>query len=153
MGDMTAWVGVAVSALSLLVAAVALLKSDRAQRDANAAQRRIVEIEEQRERDRQTESIQARLRAEIREVGHNSWRLYLTNYGAGEAQNVRVEMDDKLLAEHPAALESMPEFLGAESEISCLLRLCSDCSPPFRIKITWDDASGNDRTYSSTLTW
>jgi hypothetical protein len=155
MGDTVSWIGVVISALSLLVAIVAIVKSGRAQGEANAAQRRIVEIEEQREQHRQHESTQAKLRLELRQAGQHFYRLYLVNHGAAEAQNIRVEMDGKPLAEHPAGNQNdpMPDLVDPHSEISCPLRLHLSCTPPFKLKVIWDDASGKDRTYRSTLTW
>lgn len=155
MGDMVSWFGVVISALSLLVAILAIIKSGRAQQEANAAQRRIVEIEEQREQHRQRESTQAKLRPELRQSGQHSYRLYLVNTGAVEARNIRIEMDGVPLAEHPAAVRNdlLPDLVGPDGEISCLLGLHMGCTPPFKIKITWDDTSAKERTYCSTLTW
>lgn len=154
MSDITSWVGLVIAAASLVVAIIAIIKSGRAQKEANAVQRRVVEIEEQRERDRQAESTQAQVRAELRKV-ERSYRLHLVNNGAVEANNIRVEIDDIPLADHSVSVESdpMPDLVGPKSEISCFLGLTMSCVPPFKIKVTWDDESGTDRTYCSTLTW
>jgi hypothetical protein len=155
MGDIVSWVGVVIAALSLLVAIVAIVKSGRAQHEANAAQRRIVEIEEQREQTRQADLTQAKLRPALRKDG-NTDILYVKNIGAAEARNIRVELDGRPLSEHPVKplLYPMPALAGPDSEISCPLNTNLDTpDPPWEIKITWDDASGKDRTYCSTLTW
>ena len=154
MGNAASWAGVIIGAGSLCVAVVALVKSSRAQHKASAAQQRIVEIAEQRERDRRSQAFQAILHPELRSTAKHTYRLYLVNHGAAEARNIRIEMDGRPLLEHPAAVSNdpMPDFVGPHSEISCLLGLHMGCSPPFRIGITWADDSGQDRTYDTALT-
>jgi len=153
--DLAAWASVLVATGSLVVAIIALIKSGRAQHRATDAQQRIVKIEEQREQNRRAQALQAILRPELRKTGRNSDRLYIVNQGAAEARNIRVEMDGKPLAEHPAAVRNdpMPDFVGPDSEIGCLLAFHMQCTPPFDLKITWDDDSGKDRIYRTTLTW
>lgn len=155
MSEVATWLGLLISALSFLVAVIALVRSGRAQREANAAQRRIVEIEEQREQARKDASSEAKLRPELRKSGRHSYRLYLVNHGPVEARNIQVEIDDVPLAQHPAAVgnDLMPNLVGPEGEIGCLLGLHMGCTPPFKIEIIWDDSSGNGRSYCSTLTW
>src|ERR1035438_6608094 len=97
MDDITSWVSVAIATGSLVVAIVAMTK-------ANAVQRRIVEIEEQRDKHSRLESARAKLCPELRQMDSHSNRLYLVNRGQAEARNVRVEMDGKPLAEHPASV-------------------------------------------------
>lgn len=64
-------------------------------------------------------------------------------------------MDDKPLSEHPAAVKNdpMPDLVGPKSEIGCILGLDMQCTPPFKLKITWDDDFENNRMYQTTLTW
>ena len=155
MTDAASWTGVGIAAGSLVVAIIAIVKSGRAQRQANAAQQRIVAIEEQREQDRRSESTQARLTPELRETSPNTYRLYLVNHGAAEARNIRVELDGKPLAAHPVAVtnNSMPGLVGPRGEIGCILGIYMGCEPPFGIRIMWDDDFGKDRSCRTTLTW
>lgn len=154
MSDTAAWGAAAIAGGSLVVSVFALFKSSHAQREANAAQKRIVEIEEQRDQARQAEGRQAVLRPELRKTARGTDRLYIVNHGKAEARNVRVEVDGRSLAEYPAALgnDSMPDLIGPRSEVSCLLAFYQDCAPPFAIGITWDDDSAQGRTYRTTVT-
>jgi len=133
---------------------IAVWKSSQAQREANEARKRIVEIEEQREREKRFEAKQANLRPELRKVEGGIYRLYLVNHGKAEARNIRIKLDGTPLAEHCAAVqnERMPEFLGPGAECSVLLAISYGCVPPFKTEITWDDDYGTNRTYYTTLT-
>ncbi|HWF60281.1 MAG TPA: hypothetical protein VN666_08215 [Nitrospira sp.] len=93
MGDALAVGGVIISALSLGVSAIAIYTSWQANRQAIAAQRRILEIEEQREHDRQRSELQASLLPQLRKTNKHSYRLYLVNSGKGIAHNIRVRLD------------------------------------------------------------
>lgn len=154
MGDAASWVGIIIAMGSLVVAIIAMRKSLDAQREANSAQRRVVEIEEGRERQRRLASLQAKLRAELRGV-RGADRLYLVNDGEAEARNVQVRLDGKPFAEHCAVIgdSSLPMFVGARAEVSCLLAIYQQCAPPFECEIRWDDDSGTDRSYRTTLTF
>lgn len=126
-----------IAACSLVVSVVALLLSHRAQREANAAQLRIVEIEEQRERDRQMQRRQARLHPELRRQASGSYRLYLANQGESAARNIRVRLDGKPIQEHCAAVQgdSLPDRVEPGGEVSCLLAISLDCAPPFEVEV------------------
>jgi hypothetical protein len=152
-GDIPIWAGVVVAAVSLVVAIVALEKSCRAQREAKASQWRIVEVEEQREHDGGVENLQAILRPELRKMGSYSYRLYVVNRGASEARHIRVEVDGRPLSECDTAVKNdpLPESMGPHSEISCRFALHLQDTPPFKMKLTWDDYSGPDRSYCTTL--
>lgn len=154
MGDLAAWAGVFIAIASLIVSIIAMLKSMHAQHEANAVQRRIVHIEERREEERQLGSHQARLRLELRNMGSGSYRLYLINDGMAEARNVRVILDDLPLDAHQTGVrgEILPSLVGPNAEVSCFLRITLGCQPPFQAAVHWDDNSGIDRSYRTTLT-
>lgn len=155
MGDASSWASNIIAAGSLVVSVIALVLSLRAHREANVAQRRIVEIEEQREQEKRLNFRQAGLQPELRKTGQGSYRLYLVNGGMAEARKVRVTLDGKPLAEHGAAVrgDSMPLRVGPGAEVSCLLGISLDCAPPFEVEVQWDDDSGTGRTYRTTLTF
>ena len=146
---------VIISAVSLVVSVVAAWKSLQAQREANIAQRRIVEIEEQREQERRLTASQAFLSPQLRKTERGSYRLYLVNSGKAEARNVRVKLDGVPLGEHPVAVEgdNLPVRVGPNSEVSCILAITLSCAPPFEIEVMWEDDSGTDRVYRGTLTF
>ncbi len=154
MGDAASWAGVVIATVSMVVSIIAILKSNKAQEEANAAQRRIVEIEQHRELDRRLDSLRAKLRPELRKNGPTSYRFYLVNNGLAEARNIRIKMDGRPMAEHPAGrFEKMPSIVGPSSEISSIIGITLACKPPFDLEIWWDDDSGTDRTYRTTLTF
>jgi hypothetical protein len=155
MHDASWWTNNAFSAVSLIVSVIALILSLRAQREANAAQRRIVEIEEQRDRERRLDSLQARLQAKFRDLGDGSERLYLVNRGTAEARNVKVRLDGKPFEEHCAVVggDSLPSLVGPGAEVSCLMAISMTCHPPFECEVRWDDDSGTGRSYRTTLTF
>ena len=144
--ELAVWASVTVAIISLVVAIIALCKSD-------ATQHRIIKIEERRDNERRNQSMQAKLRSHIRKNG-NGYRLYLFNLGAGEARNIRMGMDGTPLSEHCSAVlgSPMPDRLGPESEISCILGLHLQCQPPFNLKVMWDDDFSQNHVYETSLT-
>ena len=152
MCDYASWAGIVVGLGSLAVSIIAVVKSSRAQHEANDVNRRLVEIEEKREQDRLAGSTRAELRAELRITARNTTRLYVINYGLAEARNVTVTLDKKPLAKHEAGGDELASTIGPKSEVSCILMTHMMCAPPFGIEITWEDDSGEPRSYSSTLT-
>jgi hypothetical protein len=154
MNGVMHWINALLAIGSLIVSVIALILSLRAQGQANAAQKRIVEIEERRDQERRLDSLQARLQAELRDVGGGSERLYLVNHGMAEARNVRVTLDGKSFAKHCAVVggDSLPSLVGPGAEVSCLLAIHMQCAPPFECEVRWDDDSGPDRLYRTTLT-
>ncbi|MBT9143080.1 MAG: hypothetical protein DDT32_01483 [Syntrophomonadaceae bacterium] len=143
-----------IAVCSLVVSTVAIYMSWKASREANAAQRRIVDIEEQREQERRLSALQALLRPQLRKTEKGSDRLYLVNSGKAEARNVRVELDGVPLNKHRAAVvgNDIPAHIGPNSEVSCVLAFTFGCAPPFKIEIKWEDDSGMGRIYRGTLT-
>lgn len=154
MADIFPLASVIISAVSLVTSIFATWKSLRAQREANIAQKRIVEIEEQREKERHLAATQAQLIPRLRKTDGGLYRLYLVNSGHAEARNVRVELDGMPLHEHPTAIEGedLPVLVGPSSEVSCCLALWNK-KPPFEIEVKWDDDSGTDRVYRGTITF
>jgi hypothetical protein len=155
MNDVMPWINALLAIGSLIVSVIALILSLRAQSQANAAQQRIVEIEEQRDKDKRQDALQARLQAVFRDLGDGSERLYLVNHGMAEARNVRVTLDGKPFAKHCAVMggDSLPSLVGAGGEVSCLLAISMQCAPPFECEVRWDDDSGPEHVYRTTLTW
>lgn len=145
MGGNVADLTILISAGSLLVAIIALVVSIVANKKTNAARQRLVEIEEQREKVRQKQMLSAQLHAELRKTG--SSRLAIINKGYAEARNLRVTVDGRLL------LKQLPDVVGANSEVSCPWGIYFGCSPHVKIELKWDDDSGNDREYRTTLTF
>ncbi len=144
-----------VSAITAILAIPLSLYALCQSRKALKGQQRIVEIEEERERDRRIAGKQADLRASIVETSKSTYRLRVQNQGAASARNLRLEMDGTPFAQHEAAFEDhpLPDLVGAHSEIRCLLGLHNGLLPPFEVRITWDDDSDENRVYETTLTF
>jgi len=146
MCDVSFWIGTLIAGSSLIVSIVALCKSSR-------AQKRILQIEESRENDRLSSLLEANLRAESRQRERNSRHLFIVNEGAAEARHIRVEIDDQPLKDHDLSVgDPMPELVGPRCEISCRVmydphRVSSD------VKVVWDDDSGKDRVFRTTVSW
>jgi hypothetical protein len=151
MSDAAMWIGIGVTGV---LSIVALYNSRKAHREAIALQKRLVEIEQQRETDRLRQAKAAKLRADLRPTPQGCDRLYIFNSGDCEARNVTAVMDGKPITEHPASPrgEEFPELIGPDSEVSYLLAWSRKTNPPYELEITWDDDSGNQRLYRTTLT-
>ncbi|NLV92167.1 MAG: hypothetical protein GX030_07235 [Firmicutes bacterium] len=153
MNDLASWGNLAITFLALVVSGVSLSKSSRAQNEANKLQQKLVQIEEQRERDRTTELLQADLHATLVK-DDKSYRLLLVNSGKAKAQNLRIRLDRVPLENHCAfAGQPAPPHIGPNSQASIHLAIALDCRPPYEIEVKWDDDFGKDRVYESTLTF
>lgn len=132
MNSFFSWGDLLIFFCSLVISFIALRKSIHTQNKANTIQEKLVLIEEQREYDRKTRSLQARMCAELRKKSKGYW-LYLINFGEAEARNVRIKLDRIPLINHPAAVQGMhiPSFIGPNSEVGCPLSITQDCHPPF----------------------
>lgn len=166
MGDVIRWfdssgnaafAGFVVAMVSLVVSASAIALSVRANRTANRAQQRQLEIEEVRERDRVLRAGRAELRARInRDRTGRTVRdtLVVENFGESEARRVSVMLDDLPLREHPVCANGQrdPDFIGSGAIHEYLLGITQDLEPRFNITITWQDDSGDTRRFRTTLT-
>lgn len=140
---------------SLIVAIIAICKSAKAQKEANSAQQRLVEIEEQRETVRQQHAKQAALRPSLRKTDRAGYRLSVFNDGESEARSISVLMDGVRLDDHCSAVHGsqLPTMVGPNSEVSCLLAFSHQCAPPFGIELAWEDDSGTPGSYKGVLTF
>lgn len=140
---------------SLLLSLVAIIISSLSQKKANRLQERLVSIEEQREQEAKAAESRADLRAIIGKTSQGTDKLIVSNHGNSEAYNIRIELDGKPFSEHCAETSGskLPDMIGPRSEISCLLSTHFECSPPFDLKILWDDKLGKDHVYKTSLTW
>jgi len=142
------------SLLALVVSVVALIISRK-------NQKRLVEIEEARERDRLRLMRKAHLTAEIvqelltrgqRTAYQHSLRVH--NTGNAEARDIAILLDGKPLLEHPTILKGTNEIrqLGPRSHFRYRLVLSMQARPPSEVVITWSDNSGETGSYRTALT-
>ena len=160
ISDLIAIGAVLVSLLSVCFSVHANKNSLTLQKEQTEMQKRITQIEEAREQNRVIQSRKANLKAELREVKRNSYRLVIENSGQGTARNVKATLDGKPISEHPAILfdkETKEDALiiGPHSGISYIMCITKDpgTSPPFEFKVAWEDDSGEPGKYETTLTF
>lgn len=139
---------------SFCVAIMAYRKSAKTQDKNLELQQRIVQIEEGRDQVALTIARSATLRAELRVSGRNSYRLCIVNDGSSMARNVRVELGGMPLVDHPVFPRGVeiPKLIGPKSEINCVLAIPLNCAPSFVLRVLWDDDSGVNRKFETTLT-
>lgn len=144
-------------------------KADKATREANdltkqhndlvkqnlAVQERLAQIEQSREHDRLMQALQAVLTAELRQTDRGGHRLFIANAGQGTARNLAITLDGKPLAEHPATSGNKDgsRIIGPGAEASYYMSLNRSCHPPFELDAMWDDDSGQQGRFSTTLTF
>jgi len=145
ISEIAAWTGVGISALSIVVAIIALIRSSKAHRETIAIQKKVMEIEQEREADRIKKSKSAVLHAEIRNTGRREHRLFVINSGESAARNVTVKTDNKNAR--------IPDLIGPKTEVSCMLMLDLNNPISFEIEITWDDDYANNKKYETKLTY
>jgi hypothetical protein len=147
--------GIVVAAGSLTVAIIALRKSLATQTEATDVQRRLVQIEENREADRIHHRRKASLRLDLRHTEQGSYRLYVVNDGESQARNVSVLFEGSPIEDHCSGVQGsrLPADVGARSEVSCLLAFSHQCAPPFPVELSWDDDSGEPGSYKGSITF
>jgi hypothetical protein len=151
-----------IAGLALVQSWLAGRKASKVTAEANdlikqqvALQDRLTQIEQSREHAKLMQSLQAVLRAELRQTDGGNYRLFIINTGQGTARNVTITLDGKPLLEHEAIPrgEQEAKTIGPESEISYYMAICRGCTPPFELEATWDDDSGQQGRYGTTLTF
>lgn len=168
--DIIAIVSAGTAIVSAVIAVFALIQSGRAGRDATKASReandlikqqvtfqeRLTQIEQSREHARLKQELQANLRAEIRKPqGKNAYELGIRNTGKGTARNIFITLDGKPLSKHEDVLDCSEQTLiiGPESQISFMVVSTFDSPTNYALEATWDDDSGQQGKYSTTLTY
>jgi hypothetical protein len=147
------WQAVVTSLLSvtaIVVSIVAFMKSHR-------TQRRLVEIEEARERDRLAERQKATLVARFHREPPTMGRrdlLEIENTGLAAAREVTVLLEGKPILNHPVVVSPRKEItkIGPKSQIQYVLNLPSGGSRSYDVHVAWKDDSGEQREYDTTLT-
>lgn len=136
----------AVSITSLIVAGLAL-------RSSHHTSRRMVEIEEERDKQAGKEAARAKLVAHTRPEGTHQKAIVISNVGAGDARNVQILFDgaapiDRL---NSKSSENIKELLRSQASIVMVYIPTRDKPPPKMIRLAWEDASGETGLYESDL--
>lgn len=149
---------VLISVLSLFVAGLSLLVAYFSFRKSSAVQKRQLEIEEQRERDRVVETKKARLTAQVvKEPSAHStpdYYLEITNSGVCQARDIEVKLDGKAAMEHPCVRKRAASItqIGPQSAARYELVVKRDIPFAQKAEIRWTDDSGEPGRYRTTLT-
>jgi hypothetical protein len=137
------------SLVSLCIAIAAMLTSWK-------TQKRIVEIEEAREKDRLKDLRKADLIARL--VTNGGDRLIIENKGSAEAREISIQLNGRPLLEFPAFVGNQPEIhkVGPNSSFHYLMAFYAgldliNYTP--EISINWTDDSGEPGAYQTTLTY
>jgi hypothetical protein len=141
----------AIALISLLVSVgVAIWVHQR----EHALGKRMLALEEARERDRLRAQGKAVLTARLEEHGQGH-RLVIENIGAAEASNVNAKLDGKPIMEHEAMPRGEKEkrLIGSHSQVNYIMAISRGCVPPFELELTWEDASGEPGQYRTTITF
>jgi len=161
MTDVAGWFGLpgnsefaafVLSLVSLVIAIVAILTSWK-------TQKRIVEIEEAREKDRLNDMLKADLIARLVRDGTDRYnRLIIDNRGPAEAREISIQVNDRPLSEFPAFMSNQPEIrrVGPYSSFHYLMAFSAGLDPRVyspEITINWTDDSGGPGTYQTILTY
>lgn len=120
-------------------------------------QKRLVVIEESRDRDRLKQTRKARIRVELaREHGEARVpeRLRIYNDGESDARDLTIKLAGKPVHEHPAVIVTGSEIsqVGPRSYVQYMVALTHANFPPWDIEVTWSDDSGEPGFYKSTIT-
>ena len=136
-----------ISSISVFVAAAAMFTSWK-------TQKRQVEIEEIREKDRQKEMRKANLVARLVDDDGRDL-LVIENKGPAEAREIVVSLNDKPLSEYEGFVGGQHEIhkVGPYSSFHYLMVLTMGMDISFKIAIAWTDDSGETGIYQTTLTY
>ena len=139
----------AVAITSLVTSFVALAVAVWAHLREHRLGKRMLALEEAREKDRRLARQKADLSATL-----DRDRLYIENKGLSEAQELAVFLDGQPALQHPAVVQRQEEVrqLGPGSCCHYLLGISFQTKAPRHIEITWADDSGEPGLYRTTLT-
>lgn len=134
------------SLISILIAIAAMYTSWK-------TQKRLVEIEEAREMDRQREMHKADLVAQSERSDKTAF-LVITNRGPAEAQEISVLINGKPLKEFRAFVDDREiRRVGPHNSIRYRLVFTANMDLSFEVTINWSDDSGEQGIYQTTLTY
>ena len=152
-----------VSLLALLVSAASAVATWRTNSHQSQLQERLVNLETDREQDRQRLAQSAEVRASIdrdkqdfreRMIGRSpEYWLVIRNDGMALARNVRVLLDGKSLIEHTLVRGGKEETtnIGSGTEHRYTLAVSLNSASFMDVLIQWDDDSGEPKRWESRL--
>lgn len=138
---------------------MAARKSNSFSKEQTELQRRVVELEEQRESEKQKSLNSALIHAEIdfEEAGGRRYprKIMIWNQGMAIAENLKIFIDDNspLEADYLYTEESTDqlEVLPPGDHYAYPFQKMDENQPPVRIKIIYEDPQRNEQEYETKL--
>ncbi len=160
---MSAAVAITISILSLLLSASAIVFSIWTHDRSHKLQKRIVCLEEEREKDRQIEKRKAYLTAKIEKEElsrsgtsriYRKYFLVIENKGLSEARNIELLLKDRAVPGNPLLQNVQQEVnhIGPQSSFRYEFSNGFMRELPLPVGIGWQDDSGESGKYQTTLT-
>ena len=143
--------------VAILLSLISIAVSVDANRRSNAAQAKLVALEEDRERDRLADRGRALVRAEFFRIvkGPQLQRwLRFSNTGNATARNVVVTVNGKPIDEDRRLVLGEKRFaatIGAGAHLDVIATAELGVDPNYRVVISWDDDSGVPGRWESDL--
>lgn len=135
-------------------------KSNDLQEEQTKLQRRVVEIEEQREQERLKKETKARLRPVLKYIDrHDSAReiarqITIENLGKHEAQNIRMYVDGDPVSMHRDIFcrpDNKLSPIQPGSDQMWRIEVDEESPEVCEITLKWDDKTGNDYEFKDKL--
>lgn len=138
--------------------------SNELQKQNNSLQERMICLEETRQEDSVIEANKAELIAKLNctvteyntgkfPLRNKTFKLEIENIGRSTAKKVRAFINGISIQEIVDINTDDGEHdIGSNSKVSYSVSIKHDFSPPFRFSLTWDDDSGVQGNYKTTLT-
>ena len=154
-------VSAVIAVVAVMVAIVSGVKNHRLAKRNTELQERLLALEESRQGLTVLEGTKADVVADIvRGDGSGpAWRLEVENRGRAEARDITVLLEGQPILEHPGleraakqGLNTELHHLSAGGSFRYVLAPSLECRPPWELKITWTDDSGEAGAYRTTLT-
>ena len=144
--------GLVLSAIAIVVAAISSRRAGNIAAEQTRIQERVLRLEAKRDAARVAAAQKAELRAEIVSNGR-SRKLLIHNLGEFKASLVLVTIDDLPVLEHDLVPKGVPEIreVAAGGTIPCLLAPHMGSPSAVRVRIHWEDGSGETGERSSQL--
>ena len=144
-GGYAAFTNFGVAVLSLIVAICAWVSSSK-------ANRRLIAIEEGRDRKADKAEAKARIVAGIVNPARHTYHLVIQNDGMGQARDIRITLDGREMLSHPAVpRQELKTSLGPMSSVKYMLSPSLGTPNPSSIRIEWCDDSGDAGLFESHL--
>lgn len=160
---MSTVVAITISILSLLLSAIAIWVSKWTHDRSHKLQKRIVCLEEEREKDRQIEKGKAYLTAKIEKEElsrsgtsriYRKYFLVIENKGLSEARNVELLLKEEAVEGNPLLhnIQQEVNHIGPQSSFRYEFSNGFIRELPLPVVIAWHDDSSESGKYQTTLT-